>query len=171
MTKGSSLSGRLDVEELKKLSMAVEDLGYLLRRMKPEQLIDVSRTIAEMSRSASLVDRVSGDVDSDPNKQFLIGVLPRLLQDRDLFPINDDIVDFASDALGLAMSKNKKRSRYEIIGEVVCETDALSGRALSSVVKALSKVSQHGEISEYVKERKKSGNFSWNETIRSLAKG
>jgi hypothetical protein len=57
----------------------------------------------------------------DPNKHFLIEVLPRLFQDRSSFPQNEDIADFAGTALGLQMSRAEKRSRYEIIGQLFVE--------------------------------------------------
>ena len=68
------------------------------------------------------------------------------------------------------MNRAEKRSRYEIIGKVVCETDQLDERRLTTLVTALERlVGDKGRIAEMA-EKKKSGNFSWNETIQELLK-
>ena len=107
---------------------------------------------------------------SDPNKRFLIGTLPRLLLDRDLFPANEDIVDFAAVALRLEMTRSEKRARHEIIGKIVCETDTLDEKQLTDLVKALEKLVGNKERLSVMIEKKKSGTFSWNETLQELLK-
>jgi F0F1-type ATP synthase delta subunit len=99
----------------------------------------------------------------------LIGVLPRLLLDRDLFPSNEDIVDFAAAALRLEMTRTvEKRARHEIIGKIVCETDTLDEQQLTDLVKALEKLVGNKDRLTKMIEKKKSGTFSWNETLQEL---
>lgn len=166
----SSTKTGADINRLQKASMAIEDLALLLRQLKPEYLIEASEALALLSRSASLTGKDGIDKNVESNKQYLIGVLPRLLQDKELFPKNEDIVDFAASALGLEMNRSEKRSRYEIIGKVICETDVLRDKELSVLVRALEKtVGATGSYDEF-KKRKKSANFSWNETIQALSR-
>ena len=171
-TKKEISAGIAPLESLKKASIAIEDLLFALQRVRPEQLKDaiaalnwvvldskshVSSTVAKSYQS------------SDLNKRFLIGALPRLLLDRDLFPSNEDIVDFAAAALRLEMTRTvEKRARHEIIGKIVCETDTLDEQQLTDLVKALEKLVGNKDRLSVMIEKKKSGTFSWNETLQEL---
>ncbi|WP_055106884.1 hypothetical protein [Paenibacillus ihumii] len=104
----------------------------------------------------------------NPNIHFLIGVLPRLFKDEDLFPTNNSIIDFAEEFLNLNLPKSGKRSRNEIIGMIVCETDNLSDNKLKRLVTALSKIVSNEEQLKKIKVDRSNNNFSWNETIQKL---
>lgn len=165
-----SVSGN-QKESLKKASMALEDFIWSLQRIKPEQLrivTDFLRQNVDEPETSLIV--AQGYRSADPNKHFLIGVLPRLFQDRDLFPQNEDIADFADNALHLKMSRTEKRSRYEIIGKVVCETDLLDEKQLTGLVTALEQLVGNKDKLAQMIEKKKTGSFSWNETIQELLK-
>ena len=106
----------------------------------------------------------------NPNIHYLIGVLPRLFQDKKIFPKNEDIASFANDVLGVDISRVEKRSKYELIGMVVCECNSLDDAKLGEMVDALALITGSNEkILRFAEERKTTG-FSWNETIRKLAK-
>jgi hypothetical protein len=77
-------------------------------------------------------------VSKNPNVHFLVGALPTIFSDERLFASNEDITDFASEALNLSISRWEKRSRYELIGLIVCETTKLDDERLSKLVSALS---------------------------------
>jgi hypothetical protein len=159
----------LTTADARRASIALDDLVWTLQKIDVNQI----RTAAEAFRASLIAKDDTSAVaktyrSKDPNKHFLIGVLPRLFQDKALFPQNEDIAEFAANALGLEMSRTEKRSRYEIIGKVVCETDALDERALTTLVRALeSLVGDKDRIHQMV-ERKRAGSFSWNETIQEL---
>lgn len=162
-----------ELEKLKKATLALEDLAFFLKHSRPENLlagVDALRSLLsaqDASRGSSAVARSYQS--ADPNKHFLIGALPRLLLDRKLFPSNDDIVDFATNALRLDM-KVEKRARFEIIGKIVCETDNLDEQQLTDLVRALERlVGDEKTIADMIK-RKESGSFSWNETLQELLK-
>lgn len=110
------------ISSLKRASLAIEDLLYAIQKVRPEQLKDALSVInvainASETQSNSAVAKSYES--NDPNKRFLIGALPRLLLDLDMFPTNDDIVDFAAEALHLKMTPTaKKRARYELIGKL-----------------------------------------------------
>jgi hypothetical protein len=162
-----------DVAKLKKAALAMEDVLIFSRQLKSDSLASAIDTIHSILAakdggiSSSAVARTYQS--ADPNKHFLIGALPRLLLDRNLFPSNDDIVDFATSALRLEM-KVEKRARFEIIGKIVCETDGLDEKQLTDLVRALERlVGDEATIADMVL-RKKSGSFSWNETLQELLK-
>lgn len=168
ISKNNDLSKRINT--LQKASMIIEDLQLLINSQKMNVLEDALEILV---RSANQIDgqsELSLHYESkDPNKHFLIGVLPRLFQDKDLFPINDDIVEFATSALGIFISKSsRKRSRYEIIGNVICEVEILDEKKFTTLVMALEKLVGNKEIIEKTIERKKLGDFSWNEMIQDL---
>jgi hypothetical protein len=160
-----------DVAKLKKAALAMEDVLIFSRQLKSENVASAIDTIHAIL--AAKVGGLSSSVvaktyqSADPNKHFLIGALPRLLLDRNLFPSNDDIVDFANSALRIEM-KVEKRARFEIIGKIVCETDSLDEKQLTDLVRALEKLAgDEATIADMVL-RKKSGSFSWNETLQEL---
>jgi hypothetical protein len=173
MNKRSLLSGTKPQtsSQLKKTSMALDDIIWTLQKIDVSQLknaADILRLHLAREASSSVVSAHQSD---DPNKHFLIGVLPRLFQDKQLFPQNEDIADFARVALNLDMSRAEKRSRYEIIGKVVCETNALDEAGLTSLVQALEKVIGNQDRLAQIAKKKEEGTFSWNETIQELLRG
>lgn len=160
-----------DIDRLKRAALTIEDVMLFVKHVKIESLASAVASIESILSSqsgsigSSMVARTYQS--ADPNKHFLIGALPRLLLDRNLFPSNDDIVDFATSALKLDM-KVEKRARFEIIGKIVCETDALDEKQLTDLVRALEKlVGDEATIADMV-ERKRTGSFSWNETLQEL---
>lgn len=163
----------MELDRLKKAALTIEDVLLFAKQIKPESLslaVDVIHSIISIQASGIGSSAVARSYQSaDPNKHFLIGALPRLLLDRNLFPSNDDIVDFATSALRLDM-RVEKRARFEIIGKIVCETDGLDERQLTDLVRALERlVSDEATIADMV-ERKRTGSFSWNETLQELLK-
>lgn len=166
-----SINNLPEVSKLHKASMALENIALALKEIRAEQLLEAADTVALLAKSTSVAGGRPRSEHGDPNKRYLVGVLPSLLQDKELFPQNDDIVEFASDALGLQMNRSEKRSRYEIIGKVICETEFLDGKRLERVVKALESAVGDAGTFEELKSRKRAGNFSWNETIQFLTRG
>ena len=158
--------------KLQQASMALDDLVWTLQKIDVQELksmAEVFRTSLEKNSSNS---PVAQNYKSDnPNKHFLIGALPRLLQDKELFPQNEDIADFAINVLRLEMSRTEKRSRYEIIGKLICETDSLDDSKLESLVKALEKLVKDKDKIAQMIEKKRLGSFSWNETLQDLLNG
>lgn len=158
-----------DIVRLQKASMVLDDLIWAVQGLKIDSLKEASNALKARIDDAQQLPAVGREYKSiDPNKHFLIGVLPRLFQDKKLFPVNDDIVDFAANALGLEMNRSEKRSRYEIIGKVVVETEMLDEEKLTILVSALEKLVGNSERLEQMAEKKKKGTFSWNETIQEL---
>lgn len=161
-----------NVKQLKRASMALDDLAWSLEKLDVRQI----RLISDFLRLSLSGEEWKSSVartyqSSSPNKHFLIGVLPRLFQDKELFPQNEDIADFANTVLKLSMSRMEKRSRYEIIGKVICQTDTLDEAELSSLVMALEKLVENKEKLAQMAASKRAGSFSWNETLQELLRG
>lgn len=154
--------------EVKKAIDFFEELVWFLDSKRNLKLKEVPMTLR------SLLDNSDSDIVSskykskNPNIHFLIGVLPRLFKDEGLFPNNNSIAQFAEEILHIKVSRADKRSRYELIGLIVCETDNLSDGQLNDLVTALSKITGDDENLKKLKENKNGDNFSWNETIKKL---
>jgi hypothetical protein len=165
--KGKALS---EETKVKHAIDFIEELSWLLdskRKLKLSDIPEVLRNqLSTTNSAASAADKYASP---NPNIHYLIGVLPRLFQDKKLFPKNEDIASFANDVLGVDISRVEKRSKYELIGMVVCECNELDDSKLEVMVSALALITGNLEkINRFAEERKVTG-FSWNETIRKLA--
>ncbi|MDM5114285.1 hypothetical protein [Aeromonas salmonicida] len=168
-----------DIKNLKNLSMKLENLLWTLKELNPNVLKDalnvINNTIKYDSEHYYSIDNsnvANNEIISrkNPNKGVLIGVLPRLLQNKELFPQNEDIYDFARAALNLNISRYEKRSRYELIGMLICTINELDEEKLSYLVTALDKVIDDGEELNKIVIDKKNNSFSWNEAIQKWYK-
>ncbi len=162
-----------DVSDETKLRYAIdfiEELSWLLDSKKKLNLKETTKILKNQVSSRNAVAHAANKYASpNPNIHYLIGVLPRLFQDRKIFPKNEDIASFADDVLDVHVSRVEKRSKYELIGMVVCECNELEDSKLDEVVRALAAITGSAEkISLFAEERKSTG-LSWNETIRKLA--
>jgi hypothetical protein len=110
---------------------------------------------------------LEGYVSKNPNIHFLIGSLPIIFSDERLFPTNEDIVEFSEVALGLPIGRWEKRSKYELIGLIVCETAKLNDERLERLVRALSKII-HDPRARAILRNRKVERLNWNEVIQKL---
>lgn len=161
----------LDDTKVKYAIDFIEELAWLLdskRKLKLSEIPDILRS------KLLAPDLFSGAADKyvspNPNIHYLIGVLPRLFQDEKLFTRNEDIAEFAEDVLGIEISRVEKRSKYELIGLIVCECNSLDDNKLDSLVNSLSVITGSDEKIRMMAKEKSSIGFSWNETIRKIAK-
>jgi hypothetical protein len=163
---------KIDQNKRKKITQAinlVEELSWLLDSKKNIDLKEIPsllRNLLDGNSSLSGNDKFSSP---NPNKNYLIGVLPNLFQDNDLFKTNIDLADFAETILKIPVNRAEKRSRYELIGLIVCEVTNLNESDLPNLVDALSKIAGSNEKLKQIKEAKKKANFSWNEAIKILS--
>lgn len=154
----------------------VEELSWLLdskNKLKLTEIPDILRSASEIQKSSSVFNKSNGTdkyISPNPNIHYLIGVLPRLFKDPAIFPRNEDIVEFANEVLEIEVSRSGKRSRYELIGLIVCECNDLDDSKLDLLVSALANITGSSEKISLMVSEKKSIGFSWNETIRKLAK-
>lgn len=160
---------KLDEREVRKAIAFIEELGWFLDSKKALKLKDVPPILRAALDGAGAASQVASKYTSpNPNIHFLIGTLPRLFQDMELFPNNGLIANFAQQILGIEVSRYEKRSKYELIGLIVCETDRLSDEKLAALVRALAELTKDEDQLNRIRAAKKDVDFSWNKAIRSL---
>jgi hypothetical protein len=115
-------------------------------------------------------EHLARHVSKNPNIHFLIGTLPIIFSDEKFFPSNEDIAEFASDALSLPISRWEKRSRYELIGRIVCETANLDDERLARLVDLLSRMVSNDPNAHNLIRDRKLNHLSWNEIIQRISR-
>ncbi|MCP4696796.1 MAG: hypothetical protein GY862_08095 [Gammaproteobacteria bacterium] len=161
----------LSKQETQKLKRFLEEFSWLMDTYSKVDFKKASELIDESLRKTLEVRKAVGVYESkNPNTQFLTGVLPSLFLDESLFRTNDDIAEFASAVLKLKISRHNKKSKHEIIGLIVCETNRLNEKELDKLVQALSLLVNDEKGKKILVEKKKNSSFGWNEMIQSLIK-
>ena len=140
-----------------------EELSWLLESNKDLNFKKASQFLREYRNWAVHGAIVSG---TSNNAYNLIGVLPSLLKDNDIFQNNAQLVQFAEEVLALSIPRWEKKSRNEII----CEVEDVNKERLDILTKwAANILKNKTEVREMQSKAKTSGNmFSWNETIQKL---
>jgi hypothetical protein len=152
----------------------IEELSWLIERKKDKEisLKEISNLLRELietqtNHSSRLF---VNSKENKSNSHYLVGVLPELFQDEELFKSTEELLDFAETVLQLSVSRASKRSRTEYIGWIICEITKLNDNQLYFLVNALEKIVGSDIKIKQMKEAKKKPNFSWNETILMLSK-
>ncbi|CAA0101035.1 Uncharacterised protein [Halioglobus japonicus] len=160
-----------DETRVKRAIDLIEEISWLLDSKRSISFREIPELLRDSLRAKeSLSGSTTKYASPNPNIHYLIGILPRLFQDRKLFPKNEDIAGFADDVLGIKIPRVEKRSKYELIGMIVCESDRLDDKQLEEMVSSLALITGNADkIRQVAKERDSIG-FSWNETIRNLAR-
>lgn len=113
----------------------------------------------------------TGDSSTAPKNQnihYLVGTLPIIFNNPKYFPNNEDIVEFANMALRLNIARWEKRSRYELIGLIVCETARIDDQGLGKLVEALTRVTAEEPGTEAIIASRKENSMNWNDLIQLL---
>jgi hypothetical protein len=98
----------------------------------------------------------------------LLGRLPALFMDEDLFPTNEDIAEFAKHALAIDMRRWQKKSKHELIGQIVCNANLLDTHRLKQLVAAVGNLQDgKSQTRSLVQSQRRSG-VSWNEVIQNM---
>ena len=98
----------------------------------------------------------------------LVGILPSLFMDKELFVKNDDLLDFAEQILKLKAKRSGNRSRTESIGWIVCELSKSDETIRLDLIEALDELVGNEEKKSSLKKKRQMPNFSWNEAIARL---
>ncbi len=162
---------KLDQNKKKKISQAInllEELAWILDSKKNIDLKEIPtllRGLIEKDKNIIIQKYAS----PNSNKNYLVGILPNLFQDEELFKTNSELLEFAENVLNLKISKEAKRSRVEYIGLIVCEVTKLNDSNLTNLVEALGEITGSTEKLRLIKEAKKQPNFTWNDAIQKLS--
>lgn len=149
-----------------KLVKFAEELSWLMDAYKEFSLDDILERFIQSSKDNS--EQMNGLYS---NTSYLVGVLPRMFQDKELFENNSDLASFAKDVLHIELKNSEKKSRMEIIGTIVCNIANDSSELLDTLVKALESIMDNESKMAEVKKSRKQPNFSWNAIIASFGKG
>jgi hypothetical protein len=127
----------------------------------------MSSELVSFSRSSS---EILSRSQRPPAVRLLVGVLPNFLTDEQLFPSNEDIVEFAQSALDIAITRWQKRSRYELIGNIVVHINEASRSKVERLMRVLElALDDKSSARQRMTSDRQSGR-SWNEVIQSLVR-
>lgn len=144
-----------------------EELSWLLESNKNLNFKNAPQFLREYRNLVVHGAIVSG---ASNNAYNLIGVLPSLLKDNDIFQNNAQLVQFAEEVLALSIPRWEKKSRNEIIGLIICEVEDVNKERLDILTKWTANILKNKvQVREMLSKAKTAGNmFSWNETIQKL---
>jgi len=149
----------------------VEELSWLLENKKNISLKETVLLIKDLLKDDSSEQFNMFKIKSNRlNKNVLVGILPQLFQDNELFKSNADILDFADEVLNIKINSASNRSRKEYIGCIVCEVPKLDDRKLNDLGISLENILGNDSKIKKMKKAKKQPNFSWNDAIVKLSK-
>lgn len=141
----------------------LEELSWVLESNKSSSLKDIAKILRDEKNNSNNTNRLNRE-----DRNHLVGILPKLLQDNKLFKRNSEMLDFAEEVLNLKPSRASKRSRIEYIGWIVCEVANSNNSELNSLYDYLDNLVGDENKIKKIREAKKLPNFSWNEAIRNI---
>lgn len=156
--------------ELKKLLMSLERIEWALKDIDPKTIHEAREFVSNSIEVSNKRRKVFSENENISNSlDFLTGILPTLFKDRKLFPKNEDIISFTQDLIGLGkVSRVDKRSRYEIIGLVVCEATVSSSAKLDRLISAITVILNDESVRKSFEVMRKDESFSWNDAISRM---
>ena len=160
------MSKRKNDQNIDKFLNFAEELSWLLDNYKG---LKIEESVIQIKEPESVLIRNNLANSRNRSTRSLVGIFPELFQNKAFFPTNQSIIEFANEVLQMKINPSKKRSKTEIIGEIVCTTYSLSEAEIRKVVNALNKIVDNDNIANSIKEMKKEATFSWNEIIQRLA--
>lgn len=156
--------------ELKKLLMSLERIEWALEDIDYKAIKQAREFVSNSIEVTNKHRKVFSENERTSNSlEFLTGILPTLFKDRKLFPKNEDIISFTQDLIGLErVNRVDKRSRYEIIGLVVCEATVSNSAKLDRLISAINVILSDETVRKSFEVMRKEESFSWNEAISRL---
>lgn len=158
-----------DTEAAQKALDLLQEIVWAIRSRPADELIAGVKHLRKVARDQTILPSAKSSRDMRRNAKALVGAMPLLLSDTDLFPSNEDIAKFATEALAIEIPRWGKRSRYEMIGMLVMETIELGDSELRAVARFVSSLGGGGKALDSFKKKSRQTGFSWNEAIRSLS--
>lgn len=152
----------------RELSRFIEEFSWLLKSFEGLDYGALSDFSHEMEFFLANSQRLRNNGRDGRKTTVLVGILPNFLMDNSLFPSNEGIVEFSDAALGLPINRWQKKSRYEIIGQIVCHTNEASPkkvRILSELIEAMQ--DNKTNIRKAIEINRERGH-SWSEVIGRL---
>lgn len=144
----------------------IKELSWFLDAHKDVSIKDIHDLLVQKNSSVSVCESSTLQADT----RYLVGVLPQIFQDVELFPKNEDIISFARDILDVSLNIGARRSRIEYIGTILCQVSNANVHNRDILVNALEKlIGSDSKKNEIIARKKTEPNFSWSEAILKLA--
>lgn len=155
--------------KINQIANFIEEFNWFLKSKKNIDLDETALLLRNLSETNFA--NTKNTTQTKDKKIELVGILPGLFQDKELFQQNKDLVDFAENLFKINITRPKKRTRSELIGMIVIEISNLNKKDLEKVVNALSIISSDiNKMKEFKKAKEVAINFSWNNAISKLNK-
>ncbi len=147
----------------------IEELSWLLSSYGDLDFKALGKLTDDLSMSYRAASNLRNhSAARPPTTQLLVGVLPSLLTDETLFPSNEDIIEFSALTLGITVPRWQKKSKFEVIGHIVCSAEQAEPSRLQRLVRALADLmDDKGDVRSNLAAQRRSG-LSWNEVIQKL---
>ncbi len=104
-----------------------EELSWLLDSNKNLNFKNATKLLKQWRNLLAHDSSIGRETNDTYN---LIGVLPSLLKDTDIFQNNSQLMQFAEEVLELSIPRWEKRSRNELIGLIICEVEVVNKERL-----------------------------------------
>ena len=151
----------------------IQELVWAIRSRETNELLNGVSYLRHLAHSEKVerrrLDKKSSHKGKQRDLKALVGSMSLVLADIELFPANEDIAKFATEALQISIARWEKRSRYEMIGMLIMESINASPARLRDVGSLLNRISDESDSMAQIKKRSRQTGFSWNEAIRSLS--
>lgn len=153
------------------LARFMEEFAWL---MKTYDDLDFN-ALGQLSSELAMLSRGRGPrmrhSDSMAVTATLVGSLPSFLVDEELFSTNEDIAEFSVAVLSIHIPRWQKKSKYELIGHIVCNVNEASPSKVSRLLEALDEIlDERGDAKQKIARGRKSGR-GWNEVIQEITGG
>lgn len=165
---------KMSKKELKDLLNLMEEFSWVISKYKTVDFKSVQSNLINIINEQDNYDTNLMSFkryrDKDSNKNYLIGVLPKFFQDKELFEKNLDLAQFA-ECLGIFLNNPEKKSRYEIIGTMLCNISEMNELSLERFVKAIELLLVNESLLNDIKQMKSihKNSYNWNEVIKVLS--
>lgn len=140
----------------------MQELSWITENYKDIAIKDIYRLLQESNDKGMTAGKLKADT------KYLVGVLPTIFQDNELFPKKEDILEFAKQELGIELNIQAKRSKIEYIGSILCKVSNENSGKLEQLVDTLDMLLNNESKMAELKRHRQEPNFSWNETIAKL---
>lgn len=160
---------KITQKEIKQLINFLEEFSFISKKFSRINYSDLLNSVYNDNLEVS--ERYIQN-NKDDIKGYLVGYLPRILLDKDLFQKNKDIDDFAR-TLGIEISRPEKRSREEMIGIIVCDVHDKNLSDLEKAYNVINSMSNNPLVLSNIKEKKilssaQNKAYDWNQVIKDI---
>lgn len=150
------------------LSRFMEEFAWLMRSYDDLDFGALGNFSSELAMVSRRNSRGIAESRERETTNMLVGTLPDFLIDEVLFPTNEDIAEFSVSVLDIHIPRWQKKSKYELIGHIVCNVNEASPAKVSRLLEALEEIlDEKGEAKRRIASERKSGR-GWNAVIQEL---